>query len=315
VLARARTAGNLEFISYSLILAGRMALADGDLKGGETALYEALEVATGLPLWEAQAAAHLAEVHLSRNDLDEAENFAHRACAGRVGPGPVEGRILLAEVAFRRGDPEVETQARQALQAAGTTDYAPSPYRVRLQRRLDELTATGQGRVASARLRRAFMFTDIAGSSQLVEILGDEAWDHLLRWHDHTLKELFAQHGGDVINRLGDGFFVAFKGPEPAVSCAVAVQQALSAHRRDHGFAPQVRIGIHAAEATHEGGDYQGQGVHQAARIGGAASASEILVSCSTLDGVETVRCSPPRTIALKGFSEPVSVVAVEWRR
>jgi class 3 adenylate cyclase len=114
--------------------------------------------------------------------------------------------------------------------------------------------------------------------------------------------------------RLGDGFFVAFEGPEAAVSCAVAVEQALAAHRREHGFAPEVRIGIHAAEATHQDGDYQGQGVHQAARIGGAASAGEILVSRSTLGDLEGFRCSPPRTIALKGFSEPVLVVAVEWR-
>jgi class 3 adenylate cyclase len=186
---------------------------------------------------------------------------------------------------------------------------------VRLQRHLDELTTAGPPPVVSSRLHRAFMFTDIVGSSQLVEFLGDEAWDHLLRWHDHTVKELFAQHGGEVINRLGDGFFVAFDEPEVAVSCAVAIQQALSAHRRDHGFAPEVRIGIHAAEATHEGGDYQGQGVHQAARIGGAATAGEILVSRATIGGITRFGCSPPRTIALKGFSDPVPVVAVDWQR
>jgi class 3 adenylate cyclase len=47
--------------------------------------------------------------------------------------------------------------------------------------------------------------------------LGDEAWDHLLRWHDHTLRSLFARHGGEEVNRIGDGFFVAFDRPEPAV--------------------------------------------------------------------------------------------------
>jgi len=158
------------------------------------------------------------------------------------------------------------------------------------------------------------MFTDIVGSSNLVELLGDEAWDHLLRWHDHTLRDLFGRHAGEEINRLGDGFFVAFEGPEAAISCAVAVQQALTAHRQEHGFAPEVRIGIHAAEATHQDGDYQGHGVHRAARIGAAASGGEILVSRSTLGGLERFRCSPSRTIALKGFSDPVQVVAVEWR-
>jgi class 3 adenylate cyclase/DNA-binding SARP family transcriptional activator/DNA-binding transcriptional ArsR family regulator len=312
-LRLSRAAGNLEFISYALILAGRVARADGDPKAAESAFQQALGAATGLPLWEAQAAAHLADLYLSRNNFDEAEAFARRACAGRVGPGPIEGRILLAETAFARGDPGAEAQARQALQAAATTDYAPSPNRLRLQRRLDEGKMGGPQPMASTRLRRVFMFTDIVGSSNLVELLGDEAWDHLLRWHDHTLRDLFARHAGEEINRLGDGFFVAFEGPEAAVSCAIAIQQALSAHRRDHGFAPVVRIGIHTAEATHQDGDYQGQGVHQAARIGSAASAGEILVSRSTLGDLERFRCSPPRAIALKGFSDPVLVVAVEW--
>jgi class 3 adenylate cyclase len=314
VLTLCQVAGNLEFISYSLMLAGRVALADGDPKAAEAAFHRALEEATGLPLWEAQAAAHLADLYLTRNDFDEAEAFARRACAGRVGVGPFEGRILLAEIAFARGDLGAEEQARQALQAAATTDYAPTPNRLRLQGRLDEVTRAGPQPIASSRLSRVFLFTDIVGSSSLVELLGDEAWDHLLRWHDQTLRDLFARHAGEEVNRLGDGFFVAFEGPEAAVSCAVAVEQALAAHRRDHGFAPEVRIGIHGAEATHQDGDYQGQGVHQAARIGGAASAGEILVSRSTLGDLEGFRCSPPRTIALKGFSEPVLVVAVEWR-
>lgn len=313
-LTLSRAAGNLEFISYSLILAGRVAAADGDAKAAEAAFHQALEAATGLPLWEAQAAAHLADLYLNRNDLDEAEAFARRASVGRVGPGPFEGRILLAETAFARGDPGAEAQAHRALQAAATTDYAPSPNRLRLQRRLDEVAMVRPQPTAPSRLSRVFMFTDIVGSTNLVELLGDEAWDHLLRWHDQTFRDLFARHAGEEVNRLGDGFFVAFEGPETALSCAVAVQQALAAHRRDHGFAPDVRVGIHAAEATHQDGDYQGQGVHQAARIGAAASAGEILVSRSTLGDLEGFRCSPPRTIALKGFSEPVLVVAVEWR-
>ena len=314
VLTLCRAAGNREFISISLILAGRVALADGDGEAAEAAFHRALEEATGLPLCDAESAAYLADLYLSRNDLDQAEAFARRASAGQVGPGPFEGQILLAEIAFARGDPAAVMQARKALQAAAGTDYAPSRNRLRLARRLDEAKSAGPQSVSSSRLSRVFLFTDIVGSSSLVELLGDGAWDHLLRWHDQTLRDLFARHGGEEVNRLGDGFFVAFERNEAAVACAVAIQQALASHRRDHGFAPEVRIGIHAAEATHLDGDYQGQGVHQAARIGAAASAGEILVSRSTLGGAENVRCSPPRTIALKGFSEPVVVVAVEWR-
>jgi class 3 adenylate cyclase len=157
------------------------------------------------------------------------------------------------------------------------------------------------------------MFTDIVSSTNLVEALGDEAWDHLLRWHDQTLRSLFAGHGGEEVNRIGDGFFVAFDRPEPAVRCAVDIQRALERHRVEHGFAPRVRIGVHEAEATREGSDYQGRGVHEAARIAGAAGADEILVSAAIAAALDGAAVSEPRRLSLKGFREPVEVVAVDW--
>ncbi len=135
-LALCRTAGNLEFISYSLILAGRLAVADGDPATAEAMFREALEAATGLPLWQSPAAAHLADLYLARRDLETAEAFAHIASAGQVGPGPFEGRMLLAEIAHARGDRGAEQQAREALQAVAATDYPLSPTRLRLEQRL-----------------------------------------------------------------------------------------------------------------------------------------------------------------------------------
>jgi len=222
--------------------------------------------------------------------------------------------MLLAEIALTRSEPGAETAARHALQAAAATDYAPSAELLRLQRLLDEHETSGLAAIATTRARKVFMFTDIVSSSTLVEVLGDEGWDHLLHWHDQTLRAIFAGHAGEEINRIGDGFFVAFDGAADALACAVAVQRALAAHRRDHGFAPHVRIGIHQAEATRQGHDYQGRGVHQAARIGGAADGDDILVSQETLDGVEGFATSEPRLIALKGFSDPATVVSVAWR-
>ena len=157
------------------------------------------------------------------------------------------------------------------------------------------------------------MFTDIVSSTNLVEVLGDEAWDHLLRWHDQTLRSLFAGHGGEEVNRIGDGFFVAFERPEPAVRCAVEIQRALARHRVEHGFAPRVRIGVHEAEATRAGSDYQGRGVHETARIADAAGADEILVSAPIAAFVDGTAVSEPRRLNLKGFREPLEVVAVDW--
>ncbi|MEE8336824.1 MAG: hypothetical protein V3R95_02055 [Dehalococcoidia bacterium] len=92
---------------------------------------------------------------------------------------------------------------------------------------------------------KTFMFTDIVQSTALVDAMGDEAWEDLLRWHDQTLRSVFAARAGDEIKvtHEGDGFFIAFEDSVTAVQCAVDIQRTLAEHRRTHGFAPQVRIG------------------------------------------------------------------------
>ena len=104
------------------------------------------------------------------------------------------------------------------------------------------------------------MFTDIEGSTNLVEALGDEAWQGVLRWHDETLRSLFAEHKGEEVVGTGDGFFIGFDSPDEALACAVAIQRRLAEHRRTNGFAPKVRIGVHASGATQVGPELLGQG-------------------------------------------------------
>ena len=58
------------------------------------------------------------------------------------------------------------------------------------------------------RVLKTFMFTDIVGSTSLVEALGDEAWETMLQWHNAPLREIFAAHDGEEISTTGDGFFV-----------------------------------------------------------------------------------------------------------
>ena len=117
------------------------------------------------------------------------------------------------------------------------------------------------------RVMKTFMFTDIVGSTNLVEALGDEAWEAILRWHNTALREVFMAHDGEEISTTGDGFFVSFDSPDLAVAAAIAIQRRLAEHRSTQGFAPQVRIGLHASDATQVGGDFHGKGVHEAARI------------------------------------------------
>jgi class 3 adenylate cyclase len=149
----------------------------------------------------------------------------------------------------------------------------------------------------------------------LVELLGDEGWDHLSRWHDQLLRSLIAEHGGEEIKTIGDGFFVAFERPASAIECAIKIQRRLAEHRQASGFAPGVRIGIHRAEASRRGLDYAGKGVNVAARIGAAAVGGEILASRETVAAASSrFAVSEPRTVELKGVAEPVDVVSIDWR-
>jgi class 3 adenylate cyclase len=125
-----------------------------------------------------------------------------------------------------------------------------------------------------------------------------------------------SQHRGEEVNSTGDGFFVAFEPVREALECAVDIQRSLARHRRDHGFAPKVRIGLHSAEATRDGRDYRGRGVHVAARIGAAAAGEEILVSSTALGDIPATRfgLSDARHLTLKGVVEPGEVRSVDWR-
>jgi len=161
------------------------------------------------------------------------------------------------------------------------------------------------------RVLKTFMFTDIVGSTNLVEMLGDEAWETMLRWHNTALREVFTARGGEEISTTGDGFFVSFDSPDLAVSAAIGIQRRLAEQRSTQGFAPQVRIGLHASDATHFGGDFHGKGVHEAARIAALGGAGEIVASVATVG--EAHRTSGLRSATLKGLSEPVDIVTVEW--
>jgi class 3 adenylate cyclase len=216
--------------------------------------------------------------------------------------------VRLAEAHLAGGDGEAAklelSSARSTFQRLGAALELA---------RADALLASLAGPARSRELR-TFMFTDIVGSTALVEAIGDEAWGDLLRWHDETLRGCFERHAGEEVHRTGDGFFVAFDEATTALACAAEIQRSLAEHRRDHGFAPGVRIGLHSAEATKTRGDYEGAGVHAAARIAALANGGEVLASVETLAGVPGIVMDEPREVSLKGLAEPVTVAAVDWR-
>ena len=155
---------------------------------------------------------------------------------------------------------------------------------------------------------------DIVSSTTLAEALGDDAWEHVLRWHDETLRALVGRHGGEVVNSTGDGLFVAFDSPRSALDWAASVQRALAEHRRTQGFAPAVRIGVHSAEANRRGKDYSGKGVNVAARIAAIAEGGQVLTSLDTArEAGVSYPASDPRSVELRGVADPIDVVALSW--
>lgn len=164
-------------------------------------------------------------------------------------------------------------------------------------------------------LVRALMFTDIVDSTKLIEALGDEAWDTLRQWYQRTLRRCFEDHGGVESDHAGDGFFVTFSNVDTGIACAVDIQRALEDHRIRHGFAPQVRIGLHAAAVVRREREYSGRGVHEAARIASVAAGGEIIASRQTMNAArDSPTFSNERTVELKGLALPITIVSIDWQ-
>ena len=160
--------------------------------------------------------------------------------------------------------------------------------------------------------RKTLMFTDLTGSTPLVEAIGDAAWRDLSAWLDGELRRSFKEHHGREVDHAGDGFFVVFDAAGDAIDCAVTIQRRLSIHRRLHGYAPQVRIGIHAGEVQMENGAVRGAAVHRASRLCGAARGDTIVVSRSALEDSGRP-LNGLNEFALKGIKEKVEAAEVAW--
>ena len=126
-----------------------------------------------------------------------------------------------------------------------------------------------------------FVFSDIEGSTRLVQELG-EGYGAVLEQHNRLVPGVFEQHGGQEIDRQGDAFFFAFRRARDAVHAAVDVQRALSVVDWGAGTEVRVRIGIHTGEPGLAEGGYHGLDVVRAARISGSAHGGQILVSGTT---------------------------------
>ena len=293
-----------------------IAVATGELEPAEEATREldGIAEAYGSELIRAAAECAHALIGIARGDGAAALQSARRGWRlWKDLEAPYEAAMarVAMGLAFRLSGEEdaARSELRAALSALDRLGAASD------SRRVSDLLNEDADRPGGRRVARTFLFTDIVRSTNLVEAIGDDAWEDLVGWHDRTLRALFARHAGEEVSHAGDGFFVAFADPAGALTAAVEIQRALASHRRQHGFAPQVRIGLHLAEATSQDGDYRGRGVHEAARIGALAEGGEILSSEATLEAAGPRWAGEDsREVPLKGFSHPVRVAAVPWR-
>jgi predicted ATPase/class 3 adenylate cyclase len=144
------------------------------------------------------------------------------------------------------------------------------------------------------------LFTDIEGSTRLLERLGDR-YVEVLGDHRCLLRTAFAESDGHEVGADGDAFFVAFSRARDAVAAAVAAQRALSEYRWPDDTRVQVRIGIHTGEPIKVADGYVGMDVHRAARISAAGHGGQVLVSQATQ---ELLSQDLPSGVALRDLGE-----------
>jgi predicted ATPase/class 3 adenylate cyclase len=126
-----------------------------------------------------------------------------------------------------------------------------------------------------------FLFTDIEGSTQLLQCLGDD-YARVLGEHQALLRAAFATHGGVEVDTQGDAFFVAFARAPEAVADAAMATRALAEHAWPEGTALRVRMGLHTGTPQLVGDHYVGLDVHRAARIAAAGHGGQVLLSQTT---------------------------------
>jgi class 3 adenylate cyclase len=126
-----------------------------------------------------------------------------------------------------------------------------------------------------------FLFTDIEGSTRLLQELGD-AYGDVVRDHRRLLRENLGDKGGTEVDTQGDAFFYSFPRARDAVAGAVAAQRALAAHEWPDGRDVRVRMGLHTGEPSLGDEGYHGLDVVRAARICSAGHGGQILLSETT---------------------------------
>lgn len=151
------------------------------------------------------------------------------------------------------------------------------------------------------------LFSDIVGSTSLVERLGDHAWADLLREHNRKIRAAIDRHRGREIDAAGDGFLALFDGATMAVNAGALMDPAVA----ELGL--RVRVGIHTGEVEIGGGKARGLAVHAAARVASLAGPGEVLITATTRDLLDgsTLSFVSRGEHELKGLNGPRQIFAL----
>ncbi len=162
----------------------------------------------------------------------------------------------------------------------------------------------------------AILFTDIARSTEIHEMAGDQAARYIVQVHDRIVRQVIGDYYGKEIKHLGDGIMASFKSAANAVRAALVIQKRISAHSKAEKDLPlQLRIGVNVGEPIQSKNDLHGISVNLAARICSAAEAEKVLVSegVKVMCAGKDIHFEERGTRNLKGIPKPTPVFEPVW--
>jgi len=254
---------------------------------------------------------------------DVATAIAHARRMVALDPLAEEGQRTLIALLAAGGDraAALATYNRYADRLRAELGVAPSPATRALVAELREAEAPQPASAADlggpSAATVTLLFTDLVGSTEMLDALGDEGAERLRRIHFAILRDVALSHAGREVKNLGDGLMVAFASSIDAAGCAVGIQQAIERHnRREATTRMSVRVGLHVGEPIRDQDDYFGTPVVVAKRLCDGAEGGQILASDVVRALVGTrggFRFSPVGELALKGLSSLVPASELQW--
>jgi class 3 adenylate cyclase len=216
--------------------------------------------------------------------------------------------FCLAEGPSREAVEQVHREAH-GLMATNVIEVEPGP----VQAFFGPLPQHPPGEAYTDSALRAVLFTDLCGSTEMTQRLGDAGAMTLLRVHDAIVRDALAGNRGREVKHTGDGIMASFSSVSSAVEAAIVIQRRLS--ERDDVVDLTVRIGISAGEPVSDNNDLFGAAVQLAARLCSHSDPGGILVSIAVRELCigKQFRFDDRGPVELKGFSEPAHVFAVDW--